>query len=94
MSAKKATPKSAKSTTASGTRSKGFTDEERSATKERGRERVQPIVRNPMYLGLLTAIVGQALLVSSACCCTPRRDGDASSPDSNLNRRLISSSAS
>jgi uncharacterized protein YdhG (YjbR/CyaY superfamily) len=38
MSAKKATEKSAVNTTASGKRSKGFTDEERSAMKERARE--------------------------------------------------------
>jgi uncharacterized protein YdhG (YjbR/CyaY superfamily) len=38
MSAKKATQKSAKSTSASGKKSKGFTDEERAAMKERARE--------------------------------------------------------
>jgi uncharacterized protein YdhG (YjbR/CyaY superfamily) len=38
MSAKKTTQKSAKSTTASGKKSKGFTDEERAAMKERARE--------------------------------------------------------
>ena len=38
MSAKKATPKSAKSTTAVGKKSTGFTDEERAAMKERARE--------------------------------------------------------
>ena len=38
MSAQKATQKSAKSTTASGKKSKGFTDEERAAMKERARE--------------------------------------------------------
>ena len=38
MSAKKATQKSAKSTTASGKKSKGFTDEERAAMKERAEE--------------------------------------------------------
>jgi uncharacterized protein YdhG (YjbR/CyaY superfamily) len=38
MSAKKATQKSAKSTAASGKKSKGFTDEERSAMKERAQE--------------------------------------------------------
>jgi uncharacterized protein YdhG (YjbR/CyaY superfamily) len=38
MSAKKATQKSAKSTTASGKTSKGFTAEERAAMKERARE--------------------------------------------------------
>jgi uncharacterized protein YdhG (YjbR/CyaY superfamily) len=38
MSAKKATPKSAKSTTASGKKSKGFTAEERAAMKERAQE--------------------------------------------------------
>ena len=38
MSAKKATQKSAKSTTATGKTSKGFTDEERAAMKERARE--------------------------------------------------------
>jgi uncharacterized protein YdhG (YjbR/CyaY superfamily) len=38
MSAKKATQKSATSTTASGKKSKGFTDEERAAMKERARE--------------------------------------------------------
>jgi uncharacterized protein YdhG (YjbR/CyaY superfamily) len=38
MSAKKATQKSAKSTTASGKKSKGFTPEERAAMKERARE--------------------------------------------------------
>jgi uncharacterized protein YdhG (YjbR/CyaY superfamily) len=38
MSAKKATQKSGKSTTASGKRSKGFTDEERAAMKERAQE--------------------------------------------------------
>ena len=36
--AKKATPKSAKSNTATGKKSKGFTDEEREAMKERMRE--------------------------------------------------------
>jgi uncharacterized protein YdhG (YjbR/CyaY superfamily) len=38
MSAKKATPKSTNSTTASGKKSKGFTDEERAAMKERAQE--------------------------------------------------------
>ena len=38
MSAKKATQKSAKSTTASGKESKGFTDDERAAMKERAQE--------------------------------------------------------
>jgi uncharacterized protein YdhG (YjbR/CyaY superfamily) len=38
MSAKKATQKSASRTTASGKTSKGFTDEERAAMKERARE--------------------------------------------------------
>src|ERR671918_1014208 len=38
MSAKKATQKSGKNTTASGTKSKGFTAEERAAMKERARE--------------------------------------------------------
>ena len=38
MSAKKATEKSAKSTTAGGKKSKGFTDEERAAMKERAKE--------------------------------------------------------
>ncbi len=38
MSPKKATPKSAKSTTAIGKKSKGFTDEERAAMKERSQE--------------------------------------------------------
>jgi uncharacterized protein YdhG (YjbR/CyaY superfamily) len=38
MSAKKATQKSAKSTTASGRKSKGFTAEERAAMKERAQE--------------------------------------------------------
>jgi uncharacterized protein YdhG (YjbR/CyaY superfamily) len=38
MSAKKATQKSAKSTTATNKKSKGFTDEERAAMKERVRE--------------------------------------------------------
>jgi uncharacterized protein YdhG (YjbR/CyaY superfamily) len=38
MSAKKATQKSAKSATASGKKSKGFTDEERAAMKERAQE--------------------------------------------------------
>jgi len=38
MSAKKATQKSAKSTTASGKKSKGFTKEERAAMKERAQE--------------------------------------------------------
>ncbi len=38
MSARKATQKSAKGTTASGKKSKGFTDEERAAMKERAQE--------------------------------------------------------
>jgi uncharacterized protein YdhG (YjbR/CyaY superfamily) len=38
MSTKKATQKSAKSTTATGKKSKGFTDEERAAMKERAEE--------------------------------------------------------
>jgi uncharacterized protein YdhG (YjbR/CyaY superfamily) len=38
MSARKATQKSTKSTTASGKKSKGFTDEERAAMKERAQE--------------------------------------------------------
>ncbi len=38
MSAKKATQKSARSTTATGKKSKGFTDEERAAMKERSQE--------------------------------------------------------
>jgi uncharacterized protein YdhG (YjbR/CyaY superfamily) len=47
MSAKKATQKSAKSTTASGKKSKGFTDEERAAMKERARELKAEARRGP-----------------------------------------------
>jgi uncharacterized protein YdhG (YjbR/CyaY superfamily) len=47
MSAKKATQKSAKSTTASGKKSKGFTDEERAAMKERARELKAAARRGP-----------------------------------------------
>jgi uncharacterized protein YdhG (YjbR/CyaY superfamily) len=47
MSAKKATQKSAKSTTASGKGSKGFTDEERAAMKERAQELKAEARRGP-----------------------------------------------
>src|SRR5918992_1514432 len=47
MSAKKATQKSAKNTTASGKKSKGFTDEERAAMKERARELKAAARRGP-----------------------------------------------
>src|SRR5687768_9644054 len=47
MSAKKATQKSAKSTTASGKKSKGFTDEERAAMKERTKELKAEARRGP-----------------------------------------------
>src|ERR671919_462040 len=47
MSAKKATQKSAKSTTASGKTSKGFTDEERAAMKERAQELKAAARRGP-----------------------------------------------
>ena len=47
MSSQKATQKSAKSTTASGKKSKGFTDEERSAMKERAQELKAEARRGP-----------------------------------------------
>jgi len=47
MSPKKATQKSAKSTTASGKKFKGFTDEERSAMKERAQELKAEARRGP-----------------------------------------------
>jgi hypothetical protein len=47
MSAKKATQKSTKSTTASGKKSKGFTDEERAAMKERAQELKAEARRSP-----------------------------------------------
>jgi uncharacterized protein YdhG (YjbR/CyaY superfamily) len=47
MSTKKATQKSAKSTTAIGKRSKGFTDEERVAMKERAQELKAAASRGP-----------------------------------------------
>jgi uncharacterized protein YdhG (YjbR/CyaY superfamily) len=47
MSAKKATQKSAKSTTAIGKKSKGFTDEERAAMKERAQELKADARRGP-----------------------------------------------
>jgi uncharacterized protein YdhG (YjbR/CyaY superfamily) len=47
MSAKKATPKSAKSTTATRKKSKGFTDEERAAMKERAQELKAEARRGP-----------------------------------------------
>jgi uncharacterized protein YdhG (YjbR/CyaY superfamily) len=47
MSAKKATQKSAKSTTASVKKSKGFTDEERAAMKERAQELKAEARRGP-----------------------------------------------
>jgi uncharacterized protein YdhG (YjbR/CyaY superfamily) len=47
MSAKKITRKSAKSTTAAGKKSKGFTDEERSAMKERAQELKSETRRGP-----------------------------------------------
>ncbi len=47
MSAKKATQESAKSTTASGKTSKGFTDEERAAMKERAQELKAAARRGP-----------------------------------------------
>jgi uncharacterized protein YdhG (YjbR/CyaY superfamily) len=47
MSAKKATPKSAKSTTATDKKSKGFTDEERAAMKERSQELKAAARRGP-----------------------------------------------
>jgi uncharacterized protein YdhG (YjbR/CyaY superfamily) len=47
MSAKKATEKSAENTTTSGKRSKGFTDEERSAMKERAQELKAEARRGP-----------------------------------------------
>jgi len=46
-SARKGTQKSAKSTSASGKKSKGFTDEERSAMKERAREMKAEARRGP-----------------------------------------------
>jgi hypothetical protein len=47
MSAKKATQKSAKSTTAIGKKSKAFTDEERAAMKERAKEQKAETRRTP-----------------------------------------------
>jgi uncharacterized protein YdhG (YjbR/CyaY superfamily) len=47
MSAKKATQKSTKSTTASGKKSEGFTDEERAAMKERAQELKAAARRGP-----------------------------------------------
>jgi len=47
MSSQKATQKSAKSTAASGKKSKGFTDEERSAMKERAQELKAEARRGP-----------------------------------------------
>jgi uncharacterized protein YdhG (YjbR/CyaY superfamily) len=47
MTAKKATQKSAKSTAASGKKSKGFTDEERAAMKERAQELKAAARRGP-----------------------------------------------
>jgi uncharacterized protein YdhG (YjbR/CyaY superfamily) len=47
MSAKKSTQKSAKSTTATGKKSKGFTDEERAAMKERAQELKAAAGRGP-----------------------------------------------
>jgi uncharacterized protein YdhG (YjbR/CyaY superfamily) len=47
MSAKKVTQKSAKRTTASGKKSKGFTDEERAAMKERAQELKAEARRGP-----------------------------------------------
>ena len=47
MSAKKATQKSTKSTTATGKKSKGFTDEERAAMKERAQELKAAARRGP-----------------------------------------------
>jgi uncharacterized protein YdhG (YjbR/CyaY superfamily) len=47
MSPKKVTQKSAKSTTASGKKSKGFTDEERAAMKERAQELKAEVRRGP-----------------------------------------------
>jgi uncharacterized protein YdhG (YjbR/CyaY superfamily) len=47
MSAKKATQKSARSTTASGKKSGGFTDEERAAVKERAQELKAEARRGP-----------------------------------------------
>jgi len=47
MSAKKATQKSTKSTTAIGKKSKGFTDEERAAMKERAQELKAETRRSP-----------------------------------------------
>src|SRR5919205_4357177 len=47
MSAKKATQKSTKSTTATGKKSKGFTDEERAAMKERAQELKAEARRGP-----------------------------------------------
>ena len=47
MSAKKATQKSAKSTTATNKKSKGFTDEERAAMKERAQELKAEARRGP-----------------------------------------------
>jgi uncharacterized protein YdhG (YjbR/CyaY superfamily) len=47
MSAKKSPQKSAKSTTASGKKSKGFTDEERAAMKERAQELKAAARRGP-----------------------------------------------
>jgi hypothetical protein len=47
MSAKKATQKSAKSTTATNTKSKGFTDEERAAMRERAQEQKRAARRGP-----------------------------------------------
>ena len=51
MSAKKATQKSNKSTTATGKKSKGFTDDERAAMKERAQELKAEARRGPREQG-------------------------------------------
>ena len=51
MSAKKATQKSNKSTTATGRKSKGFTDDERAAMKERAQELKAEARRGPREQG-------------------------------------------
>jgi hypothetical protein len=67
MSAKKATQKSTKSTTAIGKKSKGFTDEERAAMKERAQELKAEARRTPRGAGRpLEAHLSRTMIVQQS----------------------------
>ena len=67
MSAKKVTQKSTKSTTAIGKKSKGFTDEERAAMKERAQELKAEARRTPRGAGRpLEAHLSRTMIVQQS----------------------------